>query len=148
MPHVLGIQARQTLEVRTSDATTHNIHWMPKVNRENNVSQPPGAQPITATFPRPEVSIPVKCNQHPWMHAQINVLSNPFFAVTGSDGSFEIKGLPPGNYTIEVIQEEMGAQTAQVTVPASGSATADFTYKSGQAYNPSSLEMLPALVLP
>jgi hypothetical protein len=146
-PHILGIQARQTLKVVTSDDTTHNIHPMPKVNREWNVSQPPKADPILQTFSRPEVSIPVKCNQHPWMKAWINVVDHPFFAVTGDDGSFELKGLPPGNYEIEAVQEQYGAQTQKVTVAAKGAATADFTFKPDQAYRPSSLKVMPALVL-
>jgi hypothetical protein len=146
-PHVMGIRARQNLKVVTSDDTTHNIHPMPKVNREWNVSQPPKADPIIQSFSRAEVSVPVKCNQHPWMKAFINVVDNPFFAVTGDDGTFELKGLPPGTYEIEAIQEHYGAQTMKVTVAAKGAATADFTYKPDQAYLPSSLKLMPALVL-
>ncbi len=44
--------------------------------------------------------VPVKCNQHPWMKAYIGVLKHPFFAVTAQDGSFTIKGVPPGTYTV------------------------------------------------
>lgn len=147
VPHVLGIMANQDLSVETSDDTTHNVHPLPKVNREWNVSQPPGAEPIVRQFSRPETSIPVKCNQHPWMRAYVHVISHPFHAVSDSDGSFEISGLPPGNYEIEAVHEQYGAQTMQVTVPASGSGTANFTYNSAQAYQPSSLKMLPALVI-
>jgi hypothetical protein len=146
-PHVLGIRAKQNLKVVTSDDTTHNIHPMPKVNREWNVSQPPKADPIIQTFSRAEVSVPVKCNQHPWMKAFIHVVDNPFFAVTGDDGTFELKGLPPGNYEIEAVHEQYGAQTMKVTVAAKGAATADFSFKPDQAYLPSSLKLMPALVL-
>ena len=104
-PHVVGIQARQQLKVVTSDKTTHNIHPLPKVNREWNVSQPPDADPIMQSFSRPEESIPVKCNQHPWMRAYIHVMSNPFYAVTGDDGSFKIEGLPAGEYELEAMHE-------------------------------------------
>lgn len=149
VPHIVGIMAKQSFKVVTSDNTTHNIHPMPKINPEWNISQPPGADPIVKTFNRPEVSIPVKCNQHPWMRAYINVLSHPFFAVTGDDGTFTIKGLPPGKYTVEAVQEELGAQTADVTVAAKGSATADMTFQAKAAYNkPSSLQTLPAMTLP
>ena len=57
--------------------------------------------------------IPVKCNQHPWMKMYISVVKNPFFAVTGKDGKYELKGLPPGTYTIAVVQEKFGEQTQQ-----------------------------------
>jgi len=147
-PHVLGMQARQNLKVITSDATTHNIHPIPKNNREWNVSQSPGAEPIIQSFAREEVMIPVKCNQHPWMQAWIGVLAHPFYAVTGDDGAFEIKGLPPGDYEIEAWQERYGAVTQKVTVGPKGTATAEFTFNAEQAYAASSLRMLPALVLP
>lgn len=147
VPHVLGIQAGQNLKVVTSDKTTHNIHPMPKVNRDWNISQPPGADPIIKTFTRPEESVPVKCNQHPWMRAYIHVMSHPFYAVTGKDGTYELKGVPPGTYEIEAVHEQYGGQSMKVTVPAKGSATADFSYKAEQAYRPSSLKTVPALAL-
>lgn len=148
IPHIVGIMAKQNLKVVTSDNTTHNIHPMPKVNPEWNISQPPGADALTKAFSRPEVSIPVKCNQHPWMRAYIHVVSHPFFATTGDDGTFTIKGLPPGKYTIEAVQEELGAMTLDVTVAAKGSATADITFQAKAAYHPSSLQTLPAMTLP
>ena len=67
--------------------TTHNIHPVPKNNREWNESQPPGSAPIMQSFAREEVAIPVKCNVHPWMKAYIAVLGSPYFQVTGKDGS-------------------------------------------------------------
>ncbi|MCW5980674.1 MAG: carboxypeptidase regulatory-like domain-containing protein [Bryobacteraceae bacterium] len=146
-PHVLGIQARQQLKVVTSDNTTHNIHPIPKVNREWNVSQPPGADPIMQTFSRPETSIPVKCNQHPWMRAYIHVMGHPFYAVSGDDGSFKIEGLPAGEYELEAVHEEYGATTQKVTVAANQPSAADFGFNAKQAYGPSSLKMMPALAL-
>jgi hypothetical protein len=146
-PHVLGIQAGQNLRIVTSDDTTHNIHPMPKVNREFNVSQPPKADAIVRTFSRPEVSIPVKCNQHPWMRAYIHVVSHPFHAVTGEDGTFKIENLPPGNYEIEAVHEQYGASTQKVTVGDKETKSVDFSYAAGQAFRPSSLQAAPALIV-
>jgi hypothetical protein len=146
-PHVLGIQSRQELKVVTSDDTTHNIHPLPKVNREWNVSQPPKADPIIQAFSRPEVSIPVKCNQHPWMRAYIHVTSHPFYAVSGADGAFEVKGVPPGDYEIEAVHEEYGAMVQKVSVKPSAATPLDFKFAAKQAYRPSSLKMMPALIL-
>jgi len=132
-PHVLGIMVGQTLNIVSSDATTHNIHPMPKDNREWNMSQPPGAAPIQQKFAREEVMIPVKCNQHPWMRAYIGVLKTPFYAVTGSDGTYTIKGLPPGDYTIGAWTSIGGGQgqtqEQKVTVGAKESKTVDFSFK-------------------
>ncbi|MGE5723720.1 MAG: hypothetical protein ACM34G_01000, partial [Acidobacteriota bacterium] len=102
-PHVLGVMAGQTVEVLNDDPTTHNIHPTPKDNREWNESQPPKAAPIDKSFARQEIMLPVKCNQHPWMKMYISVVKTPFFAVTDKDGKFEIKGLPPGTYTLAAV---------------------------------------------
>ena len=134
-PHVLGIQAGQTLHIISSDPTTHNIHPMPKDNREWNESQSPGAAPLDKTFARPEIMVPVKCNQHPWMKAYVGVTKNPLFAVTGSDGTFTIKGVPPGDYTVEAWTAVSGptgqTQEQKVTVGPKESKKVDFSFKAG-----------------
>jgi len=129
-PHVLGILTGQTLKIVSSDPTTHNIHPMPKDNREWNMSQAPGAAPIEQKFARPEIMVPVKCNQHPWMRAWIGVSANPFFSVSGSDGTFDIKGLPPGDYTIEAWTATFGTQDQNVTVGAKETKTVEFKFKA------------------
>ena len=129
VPHVLGIMAGQKLDIKNSDPTNHNIHPLPVSNREFNQSQPPGAANLSEQFARPEVMIPVKCNVHPWMKAYIGVVSNPFHAVTDDQGAFTLKGLPPGDYTIEAWQEKYGAQEQKVTIGPSESKAITFTFK-------------------
>jgi hypothetical protein len=126
-PHVIGLLQNQELHIVNSDPTTHNVHPVPTTNREWNQSQPPGSDKLVQSFAREEIGIPVKCNIHPWMRSYIHVMKHPFFAVTGADGSFEIKGLPPGNYTIAVWQEELGSQEQKVTLAAKESKGIDFT---------------------
>jgi plastocyanin len=128
-PRVMGIQTGQTLQVINSDPVTHNIHPMAEINREWNHSQGAGDAPIARRFIKPEIMIRVKCNIHSWMHAFIGVLTHPYFAVSKDDGSFEIKDLPPGTYTIAVWQEKLGRQEQQITVPPHGTAEANFTFK-------------------
>jgi hypothetical protein len=130
IPHVLALQTNQMLQVTNSDPMTHNVHPLPTVNREWNRSQTPGAPAIEQTFPRQEIMLPVKCNIHPWMRSYISVVDHPFFAVTGTDGSFTIEGLPPGTYTIEAVHEELGPKEMSVTVGPSESAAADFAFGS------------------
>ncbi len=114
-PHVLAMRAGQKLSVVNSDATTHNIHPMPNNNREWNISQPQGS-PLEQVFAREEVAISVKCNIHPWMRSYIAVIKNPYFAVTGKGGAFEIKDLPPGSYTLQAWHEKLGSKTKTITV--------------------------------
>jgi plastocyanin len=150
-PHVLGLQVNQKLKITNSDPTQHNVHPQPKNNPEWNQTQPNGAPPIEKTFNRAEVLIPVKCNQHPWMKAYVGVMKHPYFAVSAADGSFELKDVPPGKYTV-VAWKEGGAtgseKTLEVTVPANGAAKADFSFGTATAGNKPSLEMMPALELP
>src|SRR2546427_218761 len=82
----------------------------------------------TRTFSAPEVMVPLECNVHGWMQAYLGVLPHSFYAITGADGSFTIKGLPPGTYTIEAWHEKYGTQTATVTVAGTESKTQDFTF--------------------
>jgi plastocyanin len=128
-PRVMGIQVGQVLKVVDSDPVTHNIHPMAQINREWNHSQGAGDPPLARKFIKPEIMIPVKCNIHSWMHAFIGVLDYPYFAVSGDDGTFEIKNLPPGTYTIAVWQEKLGTQEQHVTVGPLGKAEANFTFK-------------------
>jgi plastocyanin len=128
-PHVLGVMAGQTIEIKNDDPTTHNIHPTPKDNREWNESQPPQSAPLDKNFAREEIMLPVKCNQHPWMKMFINVTKNPFYAVTDKNGKYEIKGLPPGDYTLAFVHEKLGEQDQKVTLAAKETKTVDQSFK-------------------
>jgi plastocyanin len=132
IPHMLGIMAGQPLKITNTDAADHNIHDMPSNNPAFNESQTPTDQAVTKKFSNAEMMIPVQCNQHPWMRAYINVMSHPYFAVSGPDGSFEIKNLPPGEYTIAAVHERFGEQTMKVKVGTKVTAKAPFVYSATQ----------------
>src|SRR4029434_1148589 len=123
--------AGKPCQIKNDDPTTHNIHPTPKDNREWNESQPPQAAPIEKTFAREEIMLPVKCNQHPWMKMYLNVVKSPFYAVTGADGKYEIKGLPPADYNIAFVHERLGEHIQNVTVAQTESKTVDQGFKAG-----------------
>jgi hypothetical protein len=116
VPHVLGVQVGQSLEIVNSDPTLHNVHAVPTTNQEFNTGQPLPGMKLTHRFTTREVMVPFKCDVHPWMFAYVGVVDHPFFAVTGSDGAFSLDGLPPGTYTIEAWHESLGTQTQTVTI--------------------------------
>ena len=116
----------QDLDILNSDGTLHNIHALPKVNKEFNKAMPRSKKRMTVQFDKSEAPFKVKCDVHPWMGAFIGVFDHPYFAVTNDDGSYVISGLEPGDYVIEAWHEKLGSQTANVTV---GDSAANFTFK-------------------
>jgi hypothetical protein len=133
VPHVIGVQVNQPFSVVNSDPTAHNVNVDARQNEKFNQGQSPGAAPINKTFKRAETVIPVKCNQHPWMRAYVGVLPHPFFAVSDASGKFEIRGVPPGTYTLVAWHEKYPAGITQtVTVGAGAAATSDFSFSAEQ----------------
>lgn len=129
IPHVLAFQVNQELKIQNEDQTSHNIHPLPKINREWNKSQPPGTPPISEKYDKAEI-FPVKCNVHPWMHGNFAVLKNSHYAVTGDGGGFSLVNLPPGKYTVTAWHESYGDQTQDVTINGSETKTISFVFKA------------------
>ena len=130
VPHVIAVVRGGSVEFRSSDSTMHNIHTVPEEgnNPAIDISQGPKGTPQVKQFNKPEVMMPVRCNNHPWMNAFINVSATPFFAVTDKDGHFDISGLPAGTYTLAAVHEKLGEQTVTVTVEAKATVKADFSF--------------------
>ncbi|MGH9644957.1 MAG: carboxypeptidase regulatory-like domain-containing protein [Terriglobales bacterium] len=129
LPHVVAMQANQSLHMVNDDATSHNVHPTPANNREWNKAEPPGAT-VDGTFAREEIAIPVKCNVHPWMRGYIAVFKHPYFAVTGKDGNFDLSGLPPGTYTIKAWHETLGTSTQTITIGGKETKEISFVFKA------------------
>jgi len=129
-PHVVAIMRGGKVEFRNSDPTMHNIHTRPTTvgNDPVDISESPGSAPRISHFAQPEAMIPVRCNNHPWMNAFINVSATPFFAVTDAGGHFDLHGLPAGDYTLGAVHEKLGEQILQVTVKAGTASKADFSF--------------------
>jgi plastocyanin len=130
-PHVLVVPINKPVKILNSDGILHNIHTYGKKNPPKNIAQPKFKKELTETFAQPE-AIPVKCDVHGWMSAWIVAVDHPYYAVTDANGKFTIAEVPAGTYTVEFWQEKLGTQTKQVTVAASGAATADFAYPAGK----------------
>ncbi|MGO8720681.1 MAG: carboxypeptidase regulatory-like domain-containing protein [Acidobacteriaceae bacterium] len=132
IPHVIGAMVGQPVEFRNSDRTMHNIHIVPPGDEDSagfDISQPPMAGTEQHIFRTAGLMIPIRCNNHPWMEALLNVVGNPFFAVSDAEGKFEIHGLPPGTYTLVAVQEKLGTETQPITVQSHKTSTADFTFR-------------------
>lgn len=130
VPHVLGVRVGQPVQVTNSDPTAHNVHAAASANRQVNTGQPFQGMRYTHSFSAPEIMVPFKCDIHPWMLAWVGVVPHPYFAVSGKEGRFELKDLPPGNYTVEAWHEKLGKQSATVSVGEKESKELTFTFKA------------------
>jgi plastocyanin len=132
VPHVVAVMRGGSVEFRNSDGTMHNIHTLPTAPDSQSIDISQGAKgaPQVKQFNQTEVMIPVRCNNHPWMNAFVNVSATPFFAVTDTNGHFGISGLPAGTYTIAAVHEKFGEQTMRVTVEPKETVKADFNFSA------------------
>lgn len=129
-PHVLAVQQGGSVQFNNSDRTMHNVHMVTTVdgNPSVDVSEGPGSAPEVRQFHTPAQMVPVRCNNHPWMNAFINVADSPYFAVTGADGRFTLSGVPSGTYTLAAVQEKLGEQDVTVTVLPRGTGTVNVMF--------------------
>jgi plastocyanin len=131
-PHVIGIVAGQKIAVRNSDGTMHNVHGTLKGKDLVNKMQAAKAadMPVEAAATADDV-IELACGVHPWMHAFVVVQDHPYFAVTGTDGTFAISGLAPGSYTLEAWHPTLGSKSMAVKIGTGPKAaiSARFSYK-------------------
>ncbi len=131
LPYVSAVQTGQKIAVRTSDPVLHNVHPTPAVagNQEKNQAMVPGSPDLNFVFEKPEMFLRFKCDVHPWMFAYVSVVDHPYFAVSKPDGSFTIKNVPDGKYTVE-IKHRKGApegQTKDIEVKGGNVSGVDFT---------------------
>lgn len=129
VPHVVAIQTGQTLRIKSSDATMHDVHLKCAVNPDANYGFPgPGQRDIKLLSS--EAPFPVRCDVHPWMSAWVGVFDHPWFAVTADDGSFSIQQVPPGKYKLVAWQEVLPQQEQQITVSDGGQTNVQFTFQT------------------
>ena len=128
VPQILAVQTGQKIIVKNSDPCVHNVHTKPTANAESNQVQMPGGADLTFTFDKPEPFLKFQCDVHPWMFAWVTVVDHPYFAVSGKDGKFTIKNVPPGKYTLEAAHRKLGTQTAEIEVKDDGAAQS-FTFE-------------------
>ncbi|MCC6142427.1 MAG: TonB-dependent receptor [Candidatus Hydrogenedentes bacterium] len=129
VPHVLVVQKGQTLEVKNPDGILHNVNGMAKANPPFNLAMPATLEETIVKLDTTEAEpFEIRCDVHPWMRAWCAVLDHPYFQVTGQDGTYEIKDLPPGDYELSAWHEKLGVQTVQVQVPEAPAAEQSFTF--------------------
>jgi uncharacterized protein (DUF2141 family) len=120
--------AKQPIEIVNSDPLLHNIH--PSGKNTFNLAMPNQGMRLKKKFKKEQVLTPIMCDVHPWMKSYAGVVKHPFFAVTGADGAFAIKGLPAGTYTLMAVHGALGTKTTEITVSEAGDASAQFEFSA------------------
>jgi hypothetical protein len=95
-----------------NDPEPHNV-YSPE-GRYNLGTWPPG-DTRDYKFDTPGIYSQL-CNIHPDMLAFVVVVPTPYFAVTDAAGAFEIRGVPPGQYTLVAWHEKKDGLEQPVTV--------------------------------
>lgn len=131
VPRVAAVQVDQPLKFLNSDPLAHNVHGFAQKAQAWNVSLSVKGTSRTIKLDKPEAMIEVKCDIHPWMRAYVGAFDHPYFAVSGADGSFTLKNLPPGEYTIEAWHERFGTRSQKVTVGARETKEVVLTFSAG-----------------
>jgi len=130
LPRVVGVRVGQKLHVLNSDPTAHNVNVQSKRNPGSNRSMGANQKPLEFVFKERELEILAKCDIHPWMGAQIHVEEHPWFGISDSEGGVRIRGIPPGEYTVEARHEVYGTQSAKVTVRAGRTSVLGGTFRA------------------
>jgi len=136
-PHVLPMMAGQEFLIKNDDPFLHNVHSLAQTNPTFNFGQPNKDEGKKVDPMKAAEYFRVKCDVHPWMSAYIAVFDHPYFATTGDDGSYTIKGLPDGDYTLTAWHEKFGTQEQKITVKGGKTEKpADFSFKAEAAMAP------------
>ncbi len=129
-PRMVGLLPAQEMEITNSDPTMHNVKATLGTKPIFNSGQPKGADAIKKTFEDLGV-YRFQCDVHPWMRAFAIVTDNPFYAVTGDDGSFKIEKVPAGKFKVVAWHSFMGKKEMEVEVK-DGEVKVDFTYDGSE----------------
>lgn len=127
VPHVVAVRVGQTLRVKSSDPTLHNVHGLPSDNAAFNFGMVGAGQTKDLSFAVAE-SFKVKCDVHPWMSAAVNVFDHPFFIVAGPDGAYELKNLPAGEHTLVFRHDWLGDVEVRVKAEDAKTVVADAAF--------------------
>lgn len=135
-PRVVGLVAGQKLAVKNSDNTFHNVHGTLGGKDVFNKPMSPKAADLSLdpSTAKPDDVVNLQCDVHAWMKSYAVVNDSPYFAVTAADGTFEIKDLPVGDYTLEAWHPTLGTKTLKVSIGKGkrGDVNARFSYKQNE----------------
>jgi plastocyanin len=131
-PRVLAIRAGQALQIRNSDDGLHNVHGVSTERDSFNVGQPVSNM-VNTVHPRDAGILRLKCDVHAWMVAFVGVVNHPYFAVTDGTGTFLLRDVPIGTYTLRAWHERFGTLILEASIEPNHEATVEMKYAAESA---------------
>jgi plastocyanin len=128
IPHVLPILSGTTVDFLNSDDVLHNVFTPEHCASKFNLGTWPKGEIRSYTF-KEECTATMLCNVHPEMEAWVLTLETPYYTVSEKDGTYLIKDVPAGTYTLKVWHKKLKEQSVEITVPKDGSVTQNFELK-------------------
>ncbi len=137
IPHVLAAREGQNMIIKNSAIIAHNAKWTSKANGDFNVLIPAkGQYKLEKPLAAEGSEIFLQCSIHSWMKAHVRVFDHPYFAITDSDGKWEIKDAPVGKFSIFVhhpatgwLDGANGRNGQVINIPAGGANLPPFAMK-------------------
>ncbi len=129
IPHVLPVFVGTTVDYLNSDDVLHNVFTPDACAQKFNLGTWPKGQVRSYTFKEPGCRAVMLCNVHPEMEAYIVVLETPYYAVSTKDGSYVIKDVPAGKYTLKIWHKKLKGESVSVEVPEKGEVVVNFELK-------------------
>jgi len=129
-PYVTAIQKGQSVVLQNSDPTLHNVHVKADAGKGKsifNFGQPVKGMKTDKKFDTPGV-YKLKCDVHPWMASYLVVSENPYHAISGEDGTFAIKNVPDGEYTVTVWHSRFKESLTEKVTVTGGNADLSFAF--------------------
>lgn len=120
VPSVAFVRPGGSVAFPNHDPFQHNVYSYSSVGTFDLGRQNPGTS-AAETFAEPGI-VEVFCEVHDFMRGAVIVTENPYNAIVGSDGSFRLTAVPPGEYTIAFWHPEH--EPLEQSVSVSGGATA------------------------
>ena len=125
VPHVLAITVGTSVLFPNNDKTFHNVFSLSRARSFDLGRYRPGRTGRPIRFDRPGI-VPVFCDIHTHMSAYILVFSHPFFAVSDTDGRYQIDNVPAGSYSLRVWSELGSVGPRPIVVGETGVVEANF----------------------
>jgi plastocyanin len=98
VPQVLVVPVGADVSFPNSDHIRHHVYSFSEA-RSFELPLYAGAPAEPVRFSVPGVVV-LGCNIHDWMRGYVVVVPEPFYAVTGADGTAVISGLPAGRWRV------------------------------------------------